>query len=291
MEQTSLLQLNTVQVETKASKLWRLEPNNLRETFEKNNLKTKPHMILLNSPNNPTGHVYTDMEMRAFGEVFNEYGTIVLYDNIYEHLVFPSFKNAGDIRDYVSNVITASSLSKNFAAGGFRLGWLAFPKAIHAMRNLWNVCLCLSSYIYTCPTTPIQYAGAHALSLSGDIPAYLTFQKNMFDGISKIVVHKLRAMGLRCTTTEGAYYTLVDFEKYTEKFQEHQIFTSDDLCFHLAETMGLITVSGDAFGIKNPYVLRYSIVDIKNIDVQQNSYNFLAIGNFMHKLETWLQQL
>ncbi len=287
-EQTRLLRLKSISIVTESSNMWRLTHENLRDSFEKNNLKSKPHLIILNNPNNPTGYVYNKEEMKAFGRIFDEYGTVVVYDNIYEHMVFPSCKNAGDIRDYCSNVITGSSLSKNFAAGGYRLGWLAFPKEL---RSLWETCFCISSFMYTCPTTPVQYAGAHALSLSNDIPPHLVFQKTMFENISKVVVHKLKSMKLKCSEPEGAYYTLVDFEHYAGDIKKQDLLTSDELCFYLAEHLGLITIAGSAFGIQKPYVLRYSMIDIKQINVQKKSFNFFAIEQFMHVLEKWLKEI
>ena len=226
--------------------------------------------------------------MRAFAEIFDDFGTIVLFDNIYGHMVFPSFEaDAGDIRDVYSKTITGFSLSKNFAAGGYRLGWLDFAPG---MDDLFTTCLCISSYMYTCPTTPVQYAGAHALSLSEDIPQHLLFQRTMFENISKVVVHKLQAMHVTCTVPQGAYYTLMDFDFYHDKFKDkYNLHTSDDLCFYLAEHYGLITVSGSAFGIKKPYVLRYSFIDVRDIDVAGESFNFFPIGKFLHTLKEWLK--
>ncbi len=289
MEQTELLNLRTVQVKTKPSAMWRLTPDDLRETFDKYQLKSTPHMIILNNPNNPTGHVYNVSEMEKFGEVFNEYGTTVIYDVIYEHIVFPSVQRPGDIRISCKKVVSASSLSKNYAAGGYRLGWLAFPEIL---MPLWGACFSVSTYMYTCPTTPVQYAAAKALDSNDKLIQHsLKFQSRTFYHISKVVLHKLRAMKLKCTQTEGAYYTLVDFEYYIDALKKYGITTSDQLCIYMAEHLGLITVSGSAFGIDKPCVVRYSMVDIIDIDPQRESFDFLPIGQFLQVLGGWLKQL
>ena len=113
----------------------------------------------------------------------------------------------------------------------------------------------------------------------------------MFANVSKVALFKLKACNIKCTETQGAYYTLLDFEHYHKKFVDLKLQNSDDLCFYLAEKLGLITVSGLAFGIQKPFVLRYSLIDIKDIDVEKKSFNFLSIGNFMHVLKTWLDSL
>lgn len=288
MEQTELLNIRTVNVKTKPSAMWRLTPDDLREAFDQYQLKSVPHMVILNSPNNPTGYVYNASEMEKFGEVFNEYNSTILYDNIYEHIVFPS-TNPGDIRKTCKKVVSASSLSKNYASGGYRLGWLAFPEIL---TPLWEACFAVSTYMYTCPTTPVQYAAAKALDSKDTlIQHYLKFQSTTFYHISKVVLHKLRALKLKCTQTEGAYYTLVDFEYYIDALRKYGITTSDQLCVYMAEQLGLITVSGSAFAIEKPCVLRYSMVDIADIDTLRESFNFLPIGQFMHVLGQWLKQL
>ena len=267
--------------------MWRLNANDLRVSFETHNLKNVPHLIILNSPNNPTGYVYSTKEMQEFGHVFNEFHTFVVYDHIYDSIVYNK-EDYGDIRDWCTNVISASSLSKNFAAGGYRLGWLAFPPHLN---NLWNIAFSLSSYFYTCPSTPLQYVATHALSLNDDIKKYLEFQILMFSNVSKFALQKLKSCNIKCTETQGAYYTLLDFEHYRNKLVALKIHNSDDLCFYLAEKLGLITVSGLAFGICKPFVLRYSIIDIKDIDVAKKSFNFQPVENFLKVLKTWLDSL
>lgn len=286
-EQTELLNIPTVDILVDETTQWRLTPTVLEKALKP--LKNTPHLILLNSPNNPTGYVFTKNEMEAFGAIFEACGTTVLYDNIYEHMVFPSrMADAGNICNYCTRTITASSLSKNFAAGGYRLGWLEF---VPELDPLFDICRCISSYMYTCPTTPVQYAAATALQQGNEIPMYLKFQRTMFENVSKVVLHKLEAMNVGCTKSEGAYYTLMDFEHYASKFKQHNIQTSDDLCVELAKKQGLITVSGTAFGISKPYMLRYSYVDISDIDVEGGSFNFFKIGKFLFTLREWLNKL
>lgn len=286
-EQTDILQLSTVVVQTKATNMWRLTAEDLEETFQSHGLKDRPHLVIYNSPQNPTGYVYNATETAAFANVFNRYQSTVLYDNIYEHI---AFSPSGDIRDHCERVVWASSLSKNYAAGGYRLGWLAFPDGF--LEALRDACLALSTYLYTCPTTPVQYAAAKALDLTDPVIArHLRFQRSTYNHISTIILSAFRVMRLTCTQTQGAYYTLVNFEHYADALQNIGIRTSDELCCALAEQEGLITVSASAFGVDTPYVLRYSMVDLVDIDAESESFNFTPVREFLRVLKEWLNRI
>jgi len=280
-EQTTLLELSVTNVETKYKDDYRVTAADLEGTLSK--LEGKPHLVLFNSPNNPTGYVYSSKEMKEFASVFEKYQSVVLHDYIYEHIIHPSCKDSGDLSKIYSKCIKGSSLSKNVSCGGYRFGWLIFPDML---EDLWRKCLEIASIQYTCPTTPLQYVACDILS--ADLTPYYRAQSVMFGDVTKLCAKALREMNLRVSEPEGAYYLLVDFAAYKDLLLEKGISDSDGLSEILCEEIGFITVPGCVFGIKEPYVVRYSIVDITEIDHSNGTYNIDRILAFHHELSKWL---
>ena len=95
-------------------------------------------------------------------------------------------------------------------------------------------------------------------------------------------------MNLNYTDSSAFLVFLLDFINWENKLEKIGIHTSDQLNKYLAETLGFITVSGSAFGIKKQLILRYSYVDIKNIDVERNNCDYSNIVTGLEVLHDWL---
>ena len=119
----------------------------------------------------------------------------------------------------------------------------------------------------------------------------MTFQENMYQNISEFCKKKFTDMNLKFSDSRAAWYFLIDFSYYKNLFEKNKIFDSNTLSKKLANDIGFITVTGSAFSIKKNYILRYSYVDIKDIDITNNSYNFDNIKKGMIELSKWLKEL
>ena len=189
---------------------------------------------------------------------------------------------------YYDNVIVGNSLSKNFASGGYRLGWLKFPEELENLKNIYEMCKVLASSIYSCPSIALQYVAANALSIPSDVVKSIKFQKMMYSSVADYCKGKFKIMNIIYTDSSAAWYFLLDFINWENELEKIGIHTSDQLNKHLAETLGFITVSGSAFGIKKQLILRYSYVDIKNIDVESDNCDYSNIVAGLEVLHDWL---
>ena len=281
-EQTNIIRCNTVSVPCDEND-WKVKPEVLEDVLKNINGEI---LLLFNNPNNPSGSIYNKMETESIAKITNKYKCLVFYDSIYSELVYPEYRDSFEnFNKYNKNCIIGSSLSKTFGCGGYRFGWLIFSKT-HEF-NLYKVCHSLASSIYSCPSILFQHVTVNALKNNLCITKHLDFQHRMFYNVSRMCCWYFDKLNIRYSKIQAAWYTLLDFSYYSEKLKSKNINNSNDLSFALLNDIGLITVSGTAFNISKNYVLRYSLVDIKDIDIENDSYDSENIEEGLIKLERW----
>ena len=280
-EQTKILNIKTIEI---PHKNYKVTPALLENTLKYINV---PHMILFNNPNNPSGLIYKNEEVEKLCEVFKKYNSIVLSDEIYNYLGHDWTKIHSPYV-YYDNVIVGNSLSKNFASGGYRLGWLKFPEELKSLKNIYEMCKTLASSIYSCPSVVFQHVAVKALSIPQDVVKSIKFQKMMYSSVADYCKGKFKIMNLNYTDSSAAWYFLLDFSYYKSKLANIGIYTSDQLNKYLAESLGFITVTGSVFGVKKELVLRYSYVDIKDINIETDNCDYSNIVKGLEVLHDWL---
>lgn len=292
-EQVKQLNINYVKIE--CNNKWKVTYNGLDRALKNT---TYPRLIIFNNPNNPSGCIYSKTELEKLAKIFNKYKCFIFSDEIYDMLVYEKFKDEyGSISKYCENTIVGSSLSKNWGCGGYRLGWLKYPNYIKnlELKKLYTNSLNLASSIYTCPSTMLQYVANDALSLTKNMIDQMKFQNKMFNEINSYCHEKLENMKIKCSNTKSAWYKLLNFNHYKKKLNKIKIVTSDQLCNYLLENLHIVTVSGSAFGIEKPLILRISLIDIKinygTFLTTGNEYNYINIKKCLEKLENWLSNL
>ena len=149
----------------------------------------------------------------------------------------------------------------------------------------------LASSIYSCPSLMLQHAAVKSLEEPYDVKLQKDFQKNMFQNICEYCKEEFKNLKLKVSDSKSAWYILIDFDYYKNQLENKNINNSNDLSTELSTSIGFITVSGSAFGLKNKYVLRYSLVDIKNIDINNKIYNIDNIKKGIDELKNWLNKL
>src|SRR5438128_8357441 len=172
-------------------------------------ISPRSRLVMLNSPCNPTGTVYTRQELEALADVILDAKLCVLSDEIYERLVF------GDARatcfaalrpELVERTITISGASKSYAMTGWRMGWALGPLAI--IKAMGNV----QSQQTSSPCSISQYAALAALE--GDQECVEKMRRE-FEARRDLVCKRLGAIaGLRCLTPGGAFYAFFDISAY-----------------------------------------------------------------------------
>lgn len=224
---------------------FKLTPWGLREA-----LNTNTRWLILNSPNNPTGAVYSRDELSALLDVLDDFPNIlVLADDIYEHLTYemPGISPVACRPDLAERILTVNGVSKLYAMTGWRIGYAAGPEwLIKAMTTL-------QSQSTTSAASMCQVAAGVALENSLDfLEPRLTELRERRD----LVVAAIKAIdGLDCDTPGGAFYVYVDCRGLMgRRTPAGDALESDvDLAAYLASEAGVGVVPGTAFGLA-PYL-------------------------------------
>jgi aspartate aminotransferase len=217
-------------VKTKAENGYKLTPEELQES-----ISPSTRMLILNSPGNPTGTVYTENELAALVEIAMEDDLMILSDEIYEKIIYDGVKHfsiASMSKKVYEHTITINGFSKTYAMTGWRLGYLAAPdpiaKAVEAIQ----------SHATSNPTSFAQKGAVSALRESQDcvtdmVKAFTERRKALYDGLTSIE-------GIKCVKPMGAFYMLPDISAFG--------MTSTQFAEALLEQALVAAVPGIAFG-------------------------------------------
>lgn len=203
----------------------------------------KTKMIFFNSPNNPSGTVYTEQEYRALAKVLEKYPNIyILSDEIYEHIHYgaPNFSFAA-IESMYDRTITVNGVAKAFAMTGWRLGYLGAPEWIA------KACTKLQGQVTSGTNSIAQRATIAAL----DNPvSRIQFMVDEFHKRRDLVIDLLRKIdGIKVNVPKGAFYVFPDVSYYFNKtIKGKNIKNASDFSMFLLEEANVATVAGDSFG-------------------------------------------
>jgi aspartate aminotransferase len=225
-------------VETKKENGWKITP----EEFE-DAMSPLTKMIIINSPGNPTGAVYSRAELEALAEIAVGEDILVLSDEIYEKLVYGGQEHvsiASLSEDIAKLTITVNGFSKAYAMTGWRLGYTAAPKAIASAIDV------LQSHTTSNPTTFAQYGAIAALQGDQQIVADM---RDEFDVRRQFMLGRLQAIkNVNVIEPLGAFYFLVDIEPMGIR--------SVNFCEKLLSKQKVAAVPGQAFGAD--FTIRFS---------------------------------
>jgi aspartate aminotransferase len=231
--------------------------------------------IIINSPNNPTGAMYSEQFIAEIVEFCEKKGIYLIMDDIYHRLIFDGkrpincYKYAKDLSEN-SKLILINGVSKQYAMTGFRIGWaVASKKLINVMTNI-------QSHQTSGPSVVVQRAAVGAINgvQSSVDNLRLTLENNR-----NIMMDRLNAFdGIRATKPDGTFYCFVDFRHYSKD--------SRKLAYFLLEKVRVITVPGVEFGLDG-YLRLSTCGSVKEITegierikwaLDPNSPNELYIG-------------
>ncbi len=205
--------------------------------------------VLLNSPSNPTGYVWTPEEVRRLGERCVARGLWLISDEIYRRLVYegeanPSPASCGpEVREHT---VVLDGASKSFAMTGWRIGFVAGPRSVAAAVER------LHSHLVGAPNTVSQAAYMAALDAPGHEPAEVARMVAEFDRRRRFLVGELSAMGLPTPLPRGAFYAFPNVAHHLDGRG------SVGLCEDMLESEGLALVPGAAFGVDTHVRLSYA---------------------------------
>jgi aspartate/methionine/tyrosine aminotransferase len=212
---------------------WTFDEQELREAFQHKTGQHQTKAIIVNTPNNPTGKVFTRRELELIRDLCVEYNVLAITDEIYEHILYDgsehiSLASLDGMRD---RTITINGLSKSYSVTGWRVGWAVAPPAItNAIRKVHD-------FLTVGAPAPLQEAGATALSLPASYYRELADRYRMR---RDHLIPSLEKAGFHCYRPRGAYYVMTDISAFG--------FASDvEFAHHLVKEIGLACVPGSSF--------------------------------------------
>jgi aspartate aminotransferase len=211
----------------------------------------KTKLLVLNSPSNPTGAVYTRAEMEAIVAVAMKHNLYIMSDEIYEHLVYDGMKHVAPAtfsKEVEARTIIVSGFSKTYSMTGWRLGTLVAPGPIaKAVAEL-------QSQMTSNATTFAQYGALAALKEKAKTAAALEQMLVAFDRRRKYLHAELNKIpGVSCLLAQGAFYLFPNISKFG--------LSSQEFCARLLEKEKVAAVPGSAFGAEGYLRLSYATSD------------------------------
>jgi len=221
-------------------------------------INSKTKLVMFNSPNNPSGTIYTKKELEAMGEILKKYPDVyILSDEIYEHINYgtPHFSIAG-IPDLYNRTITVNGVAKAFAMTGWRIGYIGAPEWIA------KACNKMQGQITS---------GANCIAQRATITALnepVTKIQYMIDEFAKrreIIIELLNNIpGIKLNKPSGAFYVFPDVSSYFGKvLNGKKIKNATDFALYLLEKAHVATVTGEAFGNGNCIRISYAASEEK----------------------------
>lgn len=219
---------------------------------------SRPRVLILNYPSNPTGCTYSNQRLKELAAVAKKYKVILISDEIYGHLHYEG-KHVSIAHYYPEGTIISSGLSKWCGAGGWRLGTFSFPESLHWLRDAMAI---VASETFTSTSAPIQYAAIKAFEGDASIDEYLHHSRRVLKNLGDGLIERLQAMKAKGLRPDGAFYLFPDFEAYRDKLHARDIYTSVELCNVLLDEANIAMLPGHDFG-RSPdeFTVRMAFVD------------------------------
>ncbi len=231
----------------------------------------KTKVLMLCSPSNPTGSVYTREELKGLADVLAKYPEIIiLSDEIYEHINYlDKHVSIAEFPEVFDRTVIVNGVSKGYAMTGWRLGWIAAPKWIA------DACNTLQGQYTSNPSTIAQKAAEAAYT--GDQQC-VADMRVAFERRKNLVVKMAREIsGLKVNEPTGAFYIFPDCSSYFGKsFDGTTINNPEDLALYLLAEAHVACVGGTDFGAPNCIRMSYATSDEKLVEAFTRIKNALA---------------
>jgi aspartate/methionine/tyrosine aminotransferase len=207
---------------------WSFDPDELRRAFG-----PRTRAIIVNTPNNPTGHVYRRDELQLIAELCHEHDAVAVTDEIYEHILYGGATHIpiATLPGMAERTVTINGMSKTYSVTGWRVGWAIAPPVLSsAIRKVHD-------FLTVGAAAPLQEAGVAALAMP---QSYYDEMARAYTRRRERLLGILERTGFRAFPPEGAYYVMADITAFGWE---------DDVSFvrHLVEQIGVAVVPGSSF--------------------------------------------
>ena len=207
---------------------WIFDPDELRRAFS-----PRTRAIILNTPNNPTGKVFTREELETIAALCQEFDALAITDEIYEHILYDGTQHVtmASLPGMRERTLVVNSLSKTWSVTGWRTGWVLGPADVsESVRKVHD-------FLTVGAAAPLQQAGVVAMNMAD---SYYVRLAQEYGERRDLLLGMLERAGFRCFRPRGAYYIMCDISGFGFK---------DDVSFamHLLEKIGVSAVPGSSF--------------------------------------------
>jgi len=246
----------------------KITPNDLEHLVLR--LHDRQKILILNNPNNPTGLVYSELELEEITDICRKYHILIISDEIYALTTYDmnNFTSMGKI--YPEGTFVTNGLSKSHAAGGYRLGYCIFPHNADELKQQFKKILATE---YTATSTPIQYAAIAGFSESKEMDEYFKLARSIHEIMGEYVYNRLNQIdGIKTTKPASTFYLMADFNAYSDYLFAKKILTSqkfsESLMHHPYHTA---LVGGDSLVLeRTSFVARIAFVDYDGEKAMKN---------------------
>ena len=244
----TLAEGNPIEIRSDISSDFKITPVQLQ-----NSITSKTKLVIINSPNNPSGSVYSEEEYKALAKVLEKYPDIfILSDEIYEHINYgiPHFSFA-KIPSMYDRTITVNGLAKAFAMTGWRVGYIGAPNWIA------KACTKMQGQITSGTNCIAQRACIAALEAPVSEIKYMIDE---FKSRRELIIKLLKDIkGFKLNEPKGAFYVFPDISSFFGKtLKNKKINNASDFAIYLLEKAHVATVTGEAFGSPNNIRISYA---------------------------------
>ena len=207
---------------------WVFDPDELRAAFN-----DRTRAIMINTPNNPTGRVFTLAELELIAGLCRKHDVIVISDEVYEHLLFDDARHIpiASLPGMFERTVTVGSAGKTFGMTGWKIGWVYGPPDL--ITGAWRS----SQFTSFATNHPAQVAVAHAFTLGS---SYYEEYQALYHSKRELMMQVLAGAGLKSILPQGTYFVMADFS---------ELFDGDDVAFtnHMITEIGVGCIPPSVF--------------------------------------------
>lgn len=243
--QAQLLHKPVYWIPASATDDYRLTLDALDQTVRRS--QNQRQMLLLNSPNCPTGHMVTAAFLQELAAYCRSNQIIVLSDEIYGLIPHQRRPHLSLSAYYPEGTIVLGGVSKHLSLGGWRLGMALVP-ATPEGATLINALRRIAGEIWSAPSAPVQYALITAFSDDPDINAYIEECAQIHAIRTQYLYQGVHDLGICCAQPDGGFYLFPNFNAWRKPLAARGVLTAVDLANYLLEQYQLATLPGTALG-------------------------------------------
>lgn len=265
IEMVKLAEGTNIIIPTTIEQNFKITPTQLE-----NAISSRTKAIIICSPSNPTGSVYSKKELKNLSEILIRYNNIIIIsDEIYEHINYVGkHESIAQFKNIQDRVVIVNGVSKSYAMTGWRLGWIAAP--------LWIASACNKLQgQYTSGASSISQKAAEA-AYNGNLDCVKSMCKTFEYRLKLITKLCLDIPGFQVNQPQGTFYLFPDCSKYIGQiFQWGKIRSSSDLAMYILEEGHVASVAGTAFGAINSIRFSYATSNNRLIEAMRRIKHIL----------------